>query len=46
MLARMVSWAEPYSVFPLRIVLGLIYIGHGGHRLFVAGFSGGSQLAS
>jgi putative oxidoreductase len=45
-LARMVSWAEPYSVLPLRIVLGLVFLGHGGHRLFVAGFSGGSQLAS
>jgi putative oxidoreductase len=45
-LARIVSWAEPYSVLPLRIVVGLIFIGHGGHTLFVAGFSGGERVAS
>jgi putative oxidoreductase len=30
----------------LRLVVGLIFIGHGGHTLFVAGFSGASHAAS
>jgi putative oxidoreductase len=40
MLARLLGGAEPWSLLPLRIVVGVVFLVHGGQKLFVLGLDG------
>jgi putative oxidoreductase len=40
MLSRIVGTAAPWSILPARIVLGFIFMMHGGQKLFVFGLPG------
>jgi putative oxidoreductase len=40
MLARLVGGAEPWSLLPLRIVVGVVFLVHGSQKLLVFGLAG------
>lgn len=40
MFARIFGQIEPWSLLPLRVVVGIVFLVHGGQKLFVGGVSG------
>jgi len=46
MLARIAGRAEPWSLLPLRVGVGIVFIVHGGQKLFLFGFPGVARFLS
>ena len=44
MLARIFGTADPWSLVPIRVALGVIFIAHGADKLFVSGLPGFARM--